>query len=120
MHDVTTMCKCSSAELFSSLKLIKTEHWNSLKRESGVGLLRGKEGMASMGTFVNELNLQDHPRLLKHLRNVKSNPTDRETHKITRWALMERILPLPVCTNQINKTQPSFKVKVKFQGQGHI
>ena len=38
--------------LFSSLKLIKTEHRNSLKRESLCGLLHSKEGLAVVGRLL--------------------------------------------------------------------
>ena len=68
--------------LFSTLKLIKTDHRNSLKRESLVGLLHAKEGMAANKCLSHELNIHDHPNLLKLVRSVVSNATDEEAHKI--------------------------------------
>lgn len=76
---------CSNApveRLFSALKHIKTENRNSLKRESIVGLLHGREGMASLGISADKLNVQDHPKLLKLLRDVKSNATDSEARDL--------------------------------------
>ncbi|KAG7166554.1 hypothetical protein Hamer_G025623 [Homarus americanus] len=53
-----------------------------MKRESIVGLLHGKEGLASLGIPADQLNLYDHPKLLKLERNVKSNASDSEAHQI--------------------------------------
>ena len=40
--------------------------------------------MASSGLSASKINLSDHPRLLKHIRNVKSNATDSEAHDIIK------------------------------------
>lgn len=68
--------------LFSKLKLIKTESRNSLKRKSLVGLLNAKEGLAVLQKSAHQLNLQEHPEVLKLVRSVKSNATDVETPEI--------------------------------------
>ena len=37
-----------------------------------MGLLHGKEGLKTLGAHANELNLSDHPKLLKCMRSLKS------------------------------------------------
>ena len=64
--------------VFSSLKLIKTEHRNSLKRESLCGLLHSKEGLAIVGKAADQLELQHFPEMVRLLKNVNSTATDSE------------------------------------------
>ena len=61
--------------LFSSLKAIKTDHRNRSKQGSVVGLLHTRHGLKSLNVPADKLSLADHPRLLKLIRNVKSNAT---------------------------------------------
>lgn len=68
--------------LFSSLNLIKTDVRNSLKRESVVGLLHTKEGLAKYGKSAHELKLEEHNELLKLVKNVKCSATNDEAHQI--------------------------------------
>ena len=68
--------------LFSSLKAIKTDHRNRSKQGSVVGLLHTRHGLKSLNVPVDKLSLADHPRLLKLIRNVKSNATDAEAHQL--------------------------------------
>ncbi|CAK8673159.1 unnamed protein product [Clavelina lepadiformis] len=67
--------------LFSTLKEIKTDHRNCMKRESLVGLLHTQQGMKSLGIPADKLYVKDHPEMLKMVKSVKSNATDTEVHE---------------------------------------
>lgn len=56
--------------LFNTLKTIKSDIRNSLKRESVVGLLHSKEGLSKYGKSAHELKLEEHTDLLKLVKNV--------------------------------------------------
>ena len=80
---------CANApveRLFSALKSIKSDKRNCLKRESTVGLLHGKFGMNTIGVSADKLKVQDHPKLLKLVRNVRSNATDSESNDLIKEA----------------------------------
>lgn len=70
--------------LFSTLKMIKSDVRNSLKRENVVVLLHFKESFSKYGKFAHELKLEEHIDLLKLEKNVKCNAINYEAHQMIK------------------------------------
>ena len=73
--------------VFSQLKLVKTDHRNSLKSMSLVSLLQSKLSLKNQG--VTAASLQPNKELLKQARDAKSDATDEQVKGLRKEFLKD-------------------------------
>ena len=73
--------------VFSQLKLVKTNHRNSLKSMQLIFLLQRKSSLKHQG--VTAASLQPNKELLKLAQDAKSNATDKSVKELRKELLKQ-------------------------------